>query len=111
MQEPYEEGVASHLGPESCAVGRKAAGEALTGARTDAVLSCEITHDGVPPLSKPACGYTGAGVTREPETDPAQSKTRCTSGTSSRGTWEIPRASGGASRPDRSGKAKAERLT
>ena len=44
MQEPYEEGPASHLGPESCAVGREAAGEALTGVRTDAVLSCVISQ-------------------------------------------------------------------
>jgi len=29
-----QEGLATHAGPESCAVGRKAEGEALTGGRT-----------------------------------------------------------------------------
>src|SRR6266496_2638639 len=31
MKEPYKKGVANHLGPESCAVSRKAGSEALTG--------------------------------------------------------------------------------
>ena len=31
MREPYKKGIASHLGPESCMVGRKAEHEALTG--------------------------------------------------------------------------------
>ena len=31
MREPYKKGVASHLGPESCVVSRKAGHEALTG--------------------------------------------------------------------------------
>jgi hypothetical protein len=30
MQEPYRKGLANHPGPESCADGREAAGEALT---------------------------------------------------------------------------------
>jgi hypothetical protein len=42
MQEPYKKGVATHLGPESCAGGREAAGEALTGERAGRVLSSEI---------------------------------------------------------------------
>ena len=33
MKESYDEGVASHIDPESCAEGRKALSEALTGAR------------------------------------------------------------------------------
>ena len=31
MQVPYDEGVANHIGPESCAVAREVLGEALTG--------------------------------------------------------------------------------
>lgn len=42
MQEPHKKGVATHLGPESCAGGREAAGEALTGERAGRVLSSEI---------------------------------------------------------------------
>jgi hypothetical protein len=96
MKEPHEEGVASHLDPESCADGREAAGEALTGARTDAVSSCEIvSYSGVPTPSNQAQGNTPGRAERERSADPAQSQTRCTSGTPSHGNWEIPRASGG----------------
>jgi hypothetical protein len=31
VQVPYDEGVANHIGPESCAVAREGLGEALTG--------------------------------------------------------------------------------
>jgi hypothetical protein len=41
MQESYDEGLASHIGPESCAVVCKGQGEALTGVRAGGVLSCE----------------------------------------------------------------------
>jgi hypothetical protein len=33
VQVPYDEGVAIHIGPESCAVAREGLGEALTGVR------------------------------------------------------------------------------
>lgn len=33
MKESHDEGIASHIGPESCVNGREAVGEALTGAR------------------------------------------------------------------------------
>ena len=33
MKDPYDEGIASHIGPESCAGARKDVGEALTGGR------------------------------------------------------------------------------
>ena len=39
MKESYDEGVASHIGPESCAVVRKDKGEALIGARAGRVWS------------------------------------------------------------------------
>jgi len=42
MEVSYGEGVATHAGPESCAVGREAGGEALTGERAGRVSSREI---------------------------------------------------------------------
>lgn len=42
MKGPHIEGVANHDGPESCAGGRKDAGEALTGVRAGWVSSREI---------------------------------------------------------------------
>jgi hypothetical protein len=41
VQVPYDEGVAIHIGPESCAVAREGLGEALTGMRIGQPLSCE----------------------------------------------------------------------
>jgi len=41
MKVPYDEGVASHIGPKSCAGDRKGAGEALTGENAGRVLSRE----------------------------------------------------------------------
>ena len=41
MKESYVEGLATHDGPESCAVTREGRGEALTGARAGRVLSRE----------------------------------------------------------------------
>jgi len=37
MKESYKEGIASHIGPESCAFGRESEGEALTGERAGRV--------------------------------------------------------------------------
>ena len=39
MKESYDEGVASHIDPESCAEDRKVLSEALTGARAGRVWS------------------------------------------------------------------------
>jgi hypothetical protein len=44
MKEPDDEGLASHIGPESCADVRKGGGEALTGGRVGWVLSREIAQ-------------------------------------------------------------------
>lgn len=41
MKVPYDEGIASYIGPESCADIRKGIGEALTGERAGQVLSRE----------------------------------------------------------------------
>jgi hypothetical protein len=59
MEESYRKGVASHPGPESCVVSRKAAIEALTGGSAGRVLSCEIIETGVPTLFSIAEGNTG----------------------------------------------------
>ena len=42
MKEPDDEGLANHIGPESCADVRKDGGEALTGGHVGWVLSREI---------------------------------------------------------------------
>jgi hypothetical protein len=44
MREPDDEGLASHIGPESCADVRKDGGEALTGVHVGWVLSREISQ-------------------------------------------------------------------
>src|SRR5262249_57361473 len=90
MQESYRKDPASHPDPESCAGGRKDAGEALTGAHAGQPSSCEIQLFGAPtPLSE-AEGYTECGAIGEPPEDPAQSETLCMPGNPSRGKREIP---------------------
>ena len=54
MKEPYNEGVASHIGPESCLDDPRGHGEALTGESTGGLLSSENTKSRKPILSK--CG-------------------------------------------------------
>ena len=103
MQESYRKGLASHPGPESCAGGRKAAGEALTGAHPGQPSSCEINTSGVPtPLSE-AEGDTVRDVRGESWADPAQSKTLSMGGNSLHGNREIPStpaADGPTGRPE-----------
>ena len=48
MQVPYDEGIANHIGPESCAVAREGFGEALTGECTGQPLSRESFLSWVP---------------------------------------------------------------
>ena len=103
MKESHGEGPASHPDPESCVDGRKAGGEALTGAHAGQPLSCEIRSSGVPtPLSE-AEGNTDGGVIGEPLSDPAQSETLHTRGNSLHGNREIPAspASGIAGRSEK----------
>ena len=92
MKESYGEGVASHTGPESCAVGRKASGEALTGVHADQPLSSEINCSGVPTSLTDTEGNTGHGDMSESCADPTESKTLCMRGNSLRGNREIPSA-------------------
>ena len=58
MEESHRKGLASHPDPESCMASRKAAIEALTGARAGRVLSCEIIETGVPTSFSMAEGNT-----------------------------------------------------
>src|SRR6516162_1181138 len=93
MQESHGKGPASHPDPESCVGGRKAGGEALTGAHAGQPSSCEIIHSGVPTPLSDAEGHTGIDATGEPISDPAQSQTLCMRGHSSHGNREIPTSS------------------
>ena len=90
MKEPHIEGPATHDDPESCTGTRKGDGEALTGARTGAVLSRENRQSGAPTPLTEAEGNTGRGRYREPSDGPARSETRSTCGTSLRENREIP---------------------
>ncbi|WP_390621231.1 group II intron reverse transcriptase/maturase [Urbifossiella limnaea] len=83
--------------------GRKAVGEALTGAHAGQPSSCEIRSSGVPTPLAEAEGHTDGDVTGEPLSDPAQSETLYTRGNSSHGNREIPAppASGIAGRPEK----------
>lgn len=56
MEESHIEGVATHDDPESCAAGRKAVREVLTGAHTGSALSREIRSTRVPTLLSEAEG-------------------------------------------------------
>jgi len=90
MKESHRKGPASHPDPESCVGRREAAGEALTGAHAEPVLSCEIKLSREPTLLTPAEGNTTDGVTGESPAVPAQSKTRTMRGNSLHGTREAP---------------------
>ena len=60
MRVPYDEGLASHIGPESCVGDREGAGEALTGESAGRVLSRERRFCfGVPTVSTITEGNTG----------------------------------------------------
>jgi hypothetical protein len=104
MQKSHGKGPASHPDPESCVDGRKAGGEALTGAHAGQPSSCEIIYSGVPtPLSEAEC-HTEIDATGKPISDPAQSKTLRMRGNSLHGNREIPTlpvADGATGRPEK----------
>jgi len=58
VQVPYDEGVANHIGPESCVVGREAGREALTGVRVGQPSSGETLHDRSADALQSAEGHT-----------------------------------------------------
>jgi hypothetical protein len=90
MKESYVEGLATHDGPESCAIARKGVGEALTGVRAGRVLSRER------PLLRGADVVRRGGRQhpgrreREAFWDPARSETPGTHGNTSHGNREVP---------------------
>ena len=93
MRESHGKGPASPPDPESCVDGRKAGGEAWTGAHAGQPWSCAIIQSGVPtPLSE-AEGHTEIDATGKPIADPAPSKTLRMRGNSLHGNREIPTAS------------------
>ena len=96
MQQPYKKGVAIHLGPESCAVGREARGEALTGGHAGQPLSSEITTSACRPSPDRGKAIPRTAL-REPSTDAAESETLCMRGSSMRENREtsgIPTSTG-----------------
>jgi len=90
MEESHIEGLATHDDLESCADGREAAREVLTGAHSGSVSSREIRATGAPTLLSEAEGHTFEGVNASPTDGPARSQTRHMSGTFSRENREIP---------------------
>ena len=116
MKESYGEGLATHTGPESCAVVRKDGGEALTGERAGRVLSREMSivaaeqrpvrgADAVPISGRPHRGRRD----RETLWDPARSETPSMRGSALHGNREIPRPSAPEGGVDRIGKSEDER--
>jgi len=108
MQEPYKEGIASHLGPESCAGGGNAAGEALTGVHAGQVLSSEISSSVCRPCSDVGKAIRRATIGREPLVGTAESKTLCMCGNSMRENRETPKTP--LARNDQGRSVKAMRL-
>lgn len=90
MKEPYNEGIASRIGPESCVGVRKGAGEALTGESTGWVSSRENI------LNRGADAFPSVGrqhrlhCYRKMQADPARSQTPCMCGRFLRRSWEVP---------------------
>ena len=109
MQESYGKGVATHTGPESCAVTRKGEGEALTGGRAGQVLSRERTSlrgaDAVKESGRPH----RLSRYRERQADPARSETLCTLEYTMPGNREVLELSAGDGTADRVGKPKGVR--
>jgi len=112
MQEPHKKGVANHLGPESCARGRKVTSEALTGEHAGQPWSSEIPSIGVPTLSNGGEGHTANRVKRARIADAAESETLCMRGRSMRENRETPSASStrpGEDRPEKGGRSTSGR--
>jgi len=110
MEVSYGEGVASHAGPESCAVVREDRGEALTGERAGRVSS----RENFGPLRGADAVETGgrphrARRHRETRTDPARSETPSTHGSTSHGNREVPRPPAAREAGGRTGKSKGIR--
>jgi RNA-directed DNA polymerase len=105
MRVSYEKGVATHLGPESCASVREGEGEALTGGWAGRVSSREIATPERRRLSRKRKATPGHRY-REVYLGSARSETPCMLGSVLSGNREIPRSSAGEGLADRVGKSK-----
>ena len=112
MKVLYIEGLANHIGPESCIVDRKGEGEALTGERAGWVLSREMN---APPRGGLLRGADAVELSgrqnlgrRHGKThwDPARSETPRMDGCTLLGNREIPSASAIARSAERVGQSK-----
>lgn len=74
MKEPYRKSVANCPDPESCAGGRKVAGEALTGAYAGSAIEFRNHVFGVPTFWLGGEGNITSGVTRESDGDATESE-------------------------------------
>ena len=116
MEVSYVEGLATHIGPESCVnIVRKGEGEALTGVRAGWVLSREI-H--APPQGGLLRGADAVEISGRPHSrrrigeslrNPARSKTPRMHASTLLGNREIPRPSEADEASERIGKSKDER--
>jgi hypothetical protein len=91
MKVSCDEGVASHIGPESCGRSREGKAEALTGERAGWVIEPRnpyIVRDADALMSRGR--RCRAICQREGRSGPAGSKTPCTHGSISYGSREIP---------------------
>jgi hypothetical protein len=67
VQVRYDEGVATHIGPEPCVGVREGAGEASAGERTGRLLSCERRQSRVPTLYAERKASRSGALARVPE--------------------------------------------
>ena len=113
MKVSYVEGLATHIGPESCVnIDRKSEGEALTGVRAGWVSSREI-H--APPQGGLLRGADAVEISGRSHSrrrfgklprNPARSKTPRMHASTLCGNREIPRLSEADEAPERIGKSK-----
>ena len=86
MKEPYDEGVANHIGPESCGDDSNGMAEALTGVRAGQVLSREmLAYSRVPTEWVSRKAIPIVSLSRDTE-DSARSKTLARTETHCTGT-------------------------
>src|SRR4029077_2527068 len=109
MEKSHENGLATHIGPESCGAARKGGVEACTGVRAGRVFSRESNSL----RDADAVGECGrlhrVHRYREVYQSPARSETPSTYGNTSRGNREIPSPPRAAVALGRIGKSKDAR--
>ena len=109
MKKSYDEGLATHTGPELCGAAREGGDEALTGE----CMGREFSRVRI--LLRDADAVRRSGRQhpvhryREVPQSPARSETPCTYGSTLYGNREIPCSPGVASAPGRVGKSKDTR--